>query len=253
MKLLFLILAFLISAGCVSQASSVNEVSKFTQPTPTIGNLNANTKGQYSYSDYKYDQSLLGKLSAENEKFRQVPDEFKSVYFENFKYDFGRLKNGELEKSQSNNPLDGSENFRLTDYFYVDLIGDSKKEAVVFTYRVTCGASCDGGADYVYFYSSRKGKPQLIDTLKTGSNSGGCSLKTFAIKNKKIIIEQFGRCVKDAAIDENKDYFCKFCVKDETHTIYSISKKGLKRESADIFETETINVMNSPAFISINE
>jgi hypothetical protein len=100
---------------------------------------------------------LLDKLNAENERFRQVPDEFKSVDFNNFEYDFGRLKDGEFEKEHSGKYARGGSRFSFDDVFYIDLIGDSKKEAVVFLYRVGCGGSCDGGSNIIYFYSSRNG------------------------------------------------------------------------------------------------
>ena len=122
----------------MSHATSVSEVSKTAQPTPTIENSNSNSNSYPSYTDYQYDQTLLDKSNAGNERFRQIPDEFRAVDFKNFKYDFGRLKNGELDSNQTKDRLDGSFMFTLNDVFYVDLIGDEKKEAVVFLYRVSC-------------------------------------------------------------------------------------------------------------------
>lgn len=253
MKAIILFFASLILSGCISQVNTATDADKYIQPTPTVENSNSIISGQYSYSDYKYDKSLLDKLNTENERFRQKPNEFKSADFENFAYNFGRLKDGELERNQTKNRLDGSEQYYFKDVFYIDLIGDAKKEAVVFIVRVSCGGSCDGGAYYVYFYSSDNGKPQLIDTLKTGSYAYGCSLKSFTIKDKKIIVEQFGRCLKDMVNQPNGLYACKFCVKDEVHSVFSINKNELKRESANIFETKPVIVKNTPAFISINE
>lgn len=219
------------------------------QTADDVANANQN---QVPYQEYKVDQTKLQHLALQNEKFRQVPDEFKAVDFENFKYPHVRLKNGEYDDSDSNNPLAGHQSFSLGDVFYVDLNGDDKREAVVLISAVGCGASCDGGREIIYFYSSQNGKAKYLDSIETGANAGGCSLKSFTIENKKIIVEQFGRCVRDAAIDENKDYFCKFCVKDETRTVYSAGKSRLNKESSKITETGQINVMNSSALLSIN-
>lgn len=253
MKAVILFFACLVFSGCISHANSVADADKSIQPTPTIENSNANNASRYAYTTYQYDKSLLDKLNAENERFRQAPDEFKSVDFKNFNYVFGRLKDGEFEHSEFKNPPYFDEQYYLEDVFYVDLMGNAKKEAVVLIYRISCGGSCDGGADNVYFYSSHNGKPQLIDILETGSNSGGCSLKSLIIKDKKINVEQFGRCLKDSKFDSESTNVCKFCTKDETQSVYSIDKNGLKHQSANVGETEVVNVMDSPAFISINE
>lgn len=253
MKAFVLFFLFLISIGCVSKASSINEATETAQPTPTIEVSNADNKPQFPYPDYQYDKTLLEKLNVENERFRQTPDEFKSVDFKNFKYDFGRLKDGEFEKYTNNNRIDGTERYFFKDVFYVDLTGDSKKEAVVFNVRVICGGSCDGGADWVYFYSSNNGKPQLIDTLKTGSTAYSCSIKTFTVRDKKINVEQFGRCADNSSRDATFRYVCKFCIKDETHSVYSLDKTELKRLSSEIIETQGVKIMNAPAFVSIND
>lgn len=253
MKILFLIFTFLILSGCVSEATSVSEVNKTAQPTPTVENANSNSNNQYSYTDYKVEQSLLDKLNEENEKFRQVPDEFKSVDFKNFKYDFGRLKDGELERNQTNDRLDGIFIYHFNDAFFVDLTNDEKKEAVVYLLRFGCGASCDGGAVHIYFFSSNDGEIRLIDTFESGSKSGGCSLKSITIRDKKIYLEQFGRCEKEQTYDKDNEYVCKFCAKDETHSTYSIVKSKLVRESIGTTETKSVNVLNSPTLISVND
>lgn len=253
MRFSILVFTLLIFSGCVSQATSVSENSKTAQPAPTIENTNAAANNRDLYTNYQYDSALIDKLNAENERFRSVPDEFKSVNFKNFKYDFGRLKNGELERNQTDNRIDGVFIYSFEDAFFIDLIGDNKKEAVVLIYRVGCGASCDGGADFVYFFSSNNEKARMIDILETGSNSGGCSLKSLTIKNKKLYVEQFGRCGEYSTFESRVPYVCKFCVKDETHSVYFIANKKLIRDSIEIIETGIINVMNSPAIISIIE
>lgn len=253
MKFYILILTLLFFSGCASQAKSVSEVGKTAQPTPQTGNSNSNANSFPSYADYQYDKDLLDKLNAENERFRQIPAEFESVDFKNFKCDFGRLKKGKFEKEYSKKYAQGGESYTFDDVFYIDLIGDEKKEAVVFLYTVSCGGSCDGGANLIYFYSSNNGKAKLIDAFETGSNSGGCSLKSFTIKDKKIYVEQFGRCDKNSNYEEGATFVCKFCTKDETHSIYSFTNNKLKRDSIEIIETKIINIMNSPAFVGIND
>jgi len=119
-------------------------------------------------------------------------------------------------------------------------------------YAVSCGGSCDGGRAIIHFYSSKEGKPKLIDWIETGSRSGSCSLKSFTIKNKKIFIEQFGRCSKDSRFEEDRLYSCKFCVEDLTRSVYSIKNAELVRESSEEIDTPETDVMNYLAEININ-
>ena len=73
------------------------------------------------------------------------------------------------------------------------------------------------------------------------------------IKDKKIFIDQFGRCAKNSSQEEYQVYSCKFCVKDLTRSVYSIKNSELVRESSEEFETSETNVMNYFAELSINE
>jgi hypothetical protein len=252
MKFIIFFFTFLFLGGCVSYADSVSENSKTTQPSPTIESLSTNSNTQDSYTTYQINSALLDKLTGENERFKIVPTEFETVDFKNFKYDFGRLKDGKYEVREPNNPLAGSLGYTFNNVFYVDLIGDNNMEAIVFLYQVGCGASCNGGADVVYFYSSNNGNAKLLDIFETGPKSGGCSLKSFTLKDKKIYIEQFGNCLKNSTYDEREIFPCKFCTKDETHSVYSFSNSKLRRESSNVIETRMLDVMNSPAYISID-
>ncbi len=78
-------------------------------------------------------------------------------------------------------------------------------------------------------------------------------MKLLKIINKKIHIEQFGRCTKNPSHEENRVYTCKFCVKDLTRSVYSIKNSGLVRESIKEIETSETDVMNYSAEISIDE
>jgi len=98
MKIFLLILALLPLANCANQ-TSVDKIRNDTaHSTPTIenaNNVNANNWQPIQYEADKIDKVKRAELDAQNEKFRQVPDEFKGVDFKNFKYPYARLKNGE--------------------------------------------------------------------------------------------------------------------------------------------------------------
>jgi len=214
---------------------------------------NANNWTPIPYESSEIDEVKRRASGTQNEKFRNVPDEFKNVDFENFKYPAVRLKNGEYDDLDPDNPLSGSQSFSISDILYVDLDIDNKKEAIVMLHAVGCGASCDGGRSIIYIYSSQKGKLKFITEIEMGSRSDGCSLKSFAVTNKKIIIEQFGRCTKKSYIDENKNHSCKFCAKDLTRSIYSIIDSKLTKESSVVIEVPERDVMGYDAEININE
>lgn len=253
MKILFFVLALLILSNCASQTSADNIENNAAHPTPPISNVNdanADNRKQPEYEADKIDENKRKELEIQNEKFRQVSDEFIKVDFKNFKYPHARLKNGEYVEKRKNSA--GGTTYSFDDVFFIDLNGDKKKEAVVMLYAVSCGGSCDGGRSIVHIYSPEKGKAKLIDILEMGSRSSGCSLKTFSIKEQKIFIEQFGRCKKNSKYEENRPNSCKFCSKDLTRSVCSIKNSELIRESVEEIETPVINIMNYFAEISIS-
>lgn len=253
MKILFLISVLFLLPNCASQTSADKFNDNPAQPTPKIVNANIdnvnNWKPIENESD-KIDEAKRKEIEARNDNFRQVPDEFKGIDFENFKFPLVRLKNGKFIEDDE---FIGGTTFSFSDAFFADLTNDTKKEAIVMLYAVRCGGSCDGGRSIIHFYLPEKSKPKLIDWIELGSRSGGCSLKSFKIKDKKIFVEQFGKCAKDSTYEENRDYSCKFCVKDLTRSIYSIKNYELFRESIEEIETPETNVINYLAEISINE
>ncbi len=254
MKILFLISVLFLLSNCASQMSADKLVNKPAQPTPTIVNANNDNVNNWKPIEKeagKIDEVKRKEIEAQNDNFRQVPDEFKGIDFENFKFPLARLKNGEYEERDEKHL--GGTTFSFSDAFFADLTNDTKKEAIVMLYAVSCGGSCDGGRSIIHFYVSRKNKPKLVDWIELGSRSGGCSLKSFKIKDKKIFIEQFGKCAKNSSYEENRVYSCKFCVKDLTRSIYSIKNSELFRESIEEIETPETNVINYLAEISINE
>ncbi len=256
MKILFLIVALFILTNCANRISSIVNENVSIEPNATINNsnvVNVNNWTRIIEEADKINKDKRKELDVQNEKFRQTPEEFKNVDFENFKYPIVSLENGEKDERNPKNPLAGGQSYTLSDVFYIDLIGDAKKEAVVMLYVVGCGASCDGGRDIIYFYSSQKGKTKLLDEIETGSKSGGCSLKSLIIKDKKIVTEQFGRCVKKSDSDENQDYSCKFCVRDRTRSIYSFANGELRRESNEVIEVSESDLMKYSPEINMNE
>jgi len=254
MKILFIILAFLILSNCASQTPAGKIENDAARPKPTVNNVNnvnVNNWKPIQNEANKIDENKHKGLDAQNEKLRQVPDEFIKIDFKNFKYPYARLKNGEYIEERKNRS--GGITYSFDDVFFVNLNDDKKKEAVVMLYAVSCGGSCDGGKSIVHFYSSEKSKPKLVDWIELGSRSNGCSLKSLKIIEKKIFIEQFGRCSRTPRYEENRVYSCKFCVKDLTSSVYIIKNSELFREASEEIETSETNVMNYFAEISINE
>lgn len=245
---LFFILGFLSLIGCANQFES-----NLLQPTPPISavnNENANFQQLESEAD-KIDNSKRQESEVQNEKFRQIPDEFKNIDFKNFKYPVGNLKNGEL-KEDGEKYLGGT-TYYFDKVFFLHLNNDNKNEAIVFLSAVSCGGSCDGGRSIVYFYSIKNGKPKLIDSLEMGSRSSGCSLKSFVLKDKKLFVEQFGKCKKEPTFNKDEIPSCKFCIKNQTRTVYHFDKNAkLVLDSIEEIEKPETNVMNYSAEINID-
>lgn len=224
-------------------------------PTPPFSNANNANNWQKTESEANnIDNTKRDELEVQNEKFRQIPDEFKNVDFKNFRFPIAKLKNGEFEIFNPNKPTEGRQVFGLENIYYIDLNGDDIKEAIVFLYAVSCGGSCDGGRSIIYFYSSQNGKPTLIDTLEMGSRSSGCSLKSFALKDKKISVEQFGSCKENSTFEKDRIYTCKFCVKNLTRSDYHFEKNyKLIKDSVEEIETPEVDVMNYTSEIGFSE
>jgi hypothetical protein len=109
---------------------------------------------------------------------------------------------------------------------------------------VSCGGSCDGGSEIIYFYSIQNKKPNLLGRIETGNRAYGCSVKSFKVKNKEITIEQFGLCKKNSDDNEDDSYPCKFCVKDSTISTYIFSSNKLNRKSSETVSPPVVNVKN---------
>lgn len=255
MKILFIILALSILLNCASQTTADKIGSDTPHPKPTIDdannvNVNDNNRKPIQNEADKIDENKRKELEIQNEKFRQIPEEFSKIDFRNFKYPYARLKNGEFIEEDE---YVGGTTYYFDDVFFANLNGDKKKEAVVMLYAVSCGGSCDGGRSIIHIYSSQRGKAKLIDFIELGSRSSGCNLKSLIIKERKIHIEQFGKCSKNTKYEEYRLYSCKFCVEDLTCSVYSIKNSELARESVEEIETSETNVMNYQPEISFSD
>lgn len=264
LTLLLLSLLTLSCAGTDTSASKNDKASaSSTPPISNSNDVNANTFQFPPSEQEKIDPARRQELEANNENFKVVPEEFQNVDFANFtypnlssiEYRQGRsikLKNGELVYEDKEHS--GGTTYSLGDVYYIDLAGDETKEALVMLDAVSCGGSCDGGSLTIYFYAVGKGKPKLLDTIGTGSRAYECSLKTLVIENKKIYVEQFGRCQQNGDNGSSLSASsCKFCIKDLTHTVYAFRGSKLVGVSSEVTETPQTNVMNYTSEISINE
>lgn len=251
MKTLTLLLALVLFTSCSTQIAADKRANKQPQPSPSISVNESANSNPFKIEELKNDQNILEELAAQNEKFLETPKEFKNVDWDNFKFDNIRLKNGELEILDKEHA--GGTTYSLLSVYYVDLSGDSIKEAVVSLGKLSCGGSCGGWSETIYFYSSLNGKPKLLDKIVTGCRSCGCSIKSLKIQNKKIILEQFGNCIEKTDSDYTNSS-CKFCIKNLTNSTYSFNNNSkLVRESVNVAETDVFNIMNYISEVSINE
>ncbi len=141
--------------------------------------------------------------------------------------------------------------FDFNDVFFVDLTDDGKKEAVVLLWHVSCGASCDGGSGLFYVYSIQQSKTNLLWQFETGGLAYGSGLKSFRVKDKKITIEEFGRC-SDEEQKVNWQCSSKFSAKNVVRITFSFNGKKFVQKSTEALLTPASNVMNYQPEISIS-
>lgn len=254
MKILTLLIALVLFTSCSNQIAADKLSDEFLRPTPTINDSNSANSNSFQKiidASETVDKKRLEELAIQNEKFAETPEEFKNVNWENFKFGNIRLKNGEFQELDKEHA--GGTTYSLLSVYYVDLSGDSKKEAIVSLGELSCGGSCGGWSETIYFYSSLNSKPKLLDKIVTGCGSCGCSIKSFKIQDKKIFLEQFGNCIEKTDSDYTNSS-CKFCIKNLTNSTYSFKNNSeLVRESINVTETQVFNVMNYISEVSINE
>jgi len=146
------------------------------------------------------------KASANEEvRDKNIPSEFRDVDFRNQTYPIAHnavvtgesnLRSVELKDGNREYPFKtgGGATYELKDVDYVDVNGDRKKEAVVWISQVICGGSCDGGADFVYFYFARNDRPKLLGHFELGSLAYDCGLKSFKLNAGSLSVETFRAC-----------------------------------------------------------
>jgi len=234
--------------GCDSEVERIDSRSNISAPTaaPIKPNVNSNHSRPPNLAE-NVNTEEMQRLANANEAFEVVPEEFRYVDFSNFKFPFGSLLNGELVIE---GPGASGTIYSLGQAYYLDLAGDSRKEAVVWISEVSCGGSCDGGAPLIYFYAQEGKGVRRIGELKFGPPAYECSLKSITFSREEIEIEQFGRCTKSTdELDKGISADCKFCVTDITHSRYTLTPSGPKRKSIEVRESGTVNVMNYPAAV----
>lgn len=266
MKICLLLFICLIvsSCGAKSEESQKNNAKTVT-PTPfgtysaNLSNRNENTGQQWESAKEAGEDSVhKWFIEGQDERlkpYREVPKELKNVDFKNFIYltDKGlpvHLKDGEAEGEDVKNRQYFLAEYR--DAYYVDLTGDSQKEAIVVIWYLFGSGSSDGGGETIYFFSPGGSKPRLIGKIETGSSGYGCASKSFLVKNKEITFSQFGRCIKNTMWDENNSG--KYYTKDITTRVFHFQAGKLKMISGKVTETELMSLQNGYATeISIEE
>jgi hypothetical protein len=175
-----------------------------------------------------------------NESYRVVPDDFKTVDFNNFLYGvYASPKGKELDLTLYGGVLelpDDLGRFELEDVYYKDVTGDQRPDAIVRLSHVQCGGSCDGGSDLLYVYTFSDGKLKNAWQYETGSYAYGCGLKTLSLGNKQLVLQLFGRCPKQATEYPGT---AKFVSEDLTFKVFEFDGRR--------FVTKTIEYIPEPA------
>jgi hypothetical protein len=245
MKILIPLVALLVLSACHASTSK----SEGAQANPTVNTSTTNNSSS-APNDVPRGQ---GESEAQNERFKITPGDFKQIDFKNYsypyKFDYGRkiniaLKNGEYEYDIEND----RGWFNLSDVYYVDLTGNGNPEAIVLLWHVSCGMSCDGGAGLFYIYTVHQNKLKPIWQYETGSIKYGCGLKSFTVKNRKIIMELFRRCSN--VRDESG---AAFQAEDITRFTFVFNGRKIVEERGEFISAPERDTKNYKPEISISE
>lgn len=263
MKILFFISVLLLLPNCANQNTApANEsvmVGKSPLSSPTTENKNQVVDGNLtplsSEDSTAIDEAKRREEEIQTEKLKRVPKQLKKVDFGNFKYpankgvDIVPLKNGGYEFEY---PHSGGETYGLKEVFYTDLTGDDKKEAIVQISVVSCGGSCDGGSNNFYVYTVEQNKLKMLWHFETGSLADGGGLKSFRVKNKRITVDEFGKC---SAAEEKVNFQCtsKFASKNVIRLTFGFNGKKIARQSEEIIAAPIFDAKNYRAAVSIEE
>jgi hypothetical protein len=248
---LFPVLLSLVFSNSACHSSAFNNESG----SPKKQSLAISNQAPTPSGLFKVEQPKDSEVEILNENFRIVPEKFKYVDFKNLSYRYrllyGRrigvtLKDGEYEYDFR----DDRGWFNLSDVYYADVTSDGNPEAIVMLWHVSCGVSCDGGAALFYVYTARMNKLKMVWQYETGSLAYGCGLKSFAVKNRNVIIELFGRCS-----DPRKEFpgRGKFQVEDTTRSIFRFNGRHFVEGKREFISAPERSVLNYKSEIRINE
>lgn len=205
---------------------------------------------------------------SENEK-KDVPSEFKNIDFKNFSYPMSidpamtpnlrrqtvKLTDGGYE--YDDRKVGGGARYQLDEVDYVDLTGDGRKEAIVQLSQLICGGSCDGGAEFFYFYSSAQAKATLLSRIETGSLGYDCGLKLFSLKRESLTLETFKACsfngtsIKPVYVKEEQGG--KFIANEFTRFTFKFKGGRFVLKKREVFPNPDRDVKNYPAKIEISD
>jgi hypothetical protein len=187
-KTLFLLtVALMVGPGCANHSN------------PQVGNtvVSRNTPTPASATSPIAENSR--EPSHEIKKPKDVPTEFKEIDFKNISYPISwkhrtiPLKDGHVEYFEDKYLGNAWFDFEAVDY--VDLTGNGKLNAIVQLHAVMCGASCDGGSQFFYFFSVKGSKLTLLSRIESGSlGYGACGLRSFALEKRSLVLEVFHVC-----------------------------------------------------------
>ena len=101
-----------------------------------------------------------------------------------------------------------------------------------------------------FVYTSREAALKEIWQYETGSLAYGCGLKSFKITKKKLVMETFGRCPKEATEYPGPG---KFMVDDMTRTTFRFNGKRFTKRQTKFLSVPTRDVKNYQALVQVAE
>lgn len=243
MRRILLILSAVLfaSSSCASFATrsntAVNAVPQMSDKNGALsgGDANAPIIAQN-------EPATINEITERKQAELGVSPNFATIDFKNFAYPVNlnkiiKLADGRFEYQEQ--PSGGGW-YSFKHASFVDLTGDAQNEAIIRLSHVACGVSCDGGSDLFYIYSSGKDKPRLLWRFQTESLAYGGGLKSFIVKDKRIMIEQFG-----------ENGLTKFYVKNIKRSVYVYQRQKFVRESEELISMLERSVLNHEAELKI--